>query len=177
MNFYYNYLYLILILYIKKWIIMNKYSKKTETKIYNFIKKNNPTIEEIANELNISYDKLKSYINKSSKKYKKTLVKKMRKAKDEYFLDAKIKIENALIKKSLGYYSKDIIREIKIDKDGNESKTKKIVYKYNPPSERAMIVFFELLKKRNDKRLEYIRKKIEEKENNNRINIRVGFDN
>ena len=40
-----------------------------------------------------------------------------------------------------------------------------------------MIVFFELLKKRNDKRLEYIRKKIEEKENNNKINIRVGFDN
>lgn len=156
---------------------MNKYNKKIEDKIYYLIKKNNPTIEEIANELNISYDKLKSYINKSSKKYKKTLVKKMRKAKDEYFLDAKTKIENALIKKSLGYYSKDIIKERKIDKEGNESKTKKIVYKYNPPSERAMIVFFELLKKRNDKRLEYIRKKIEEKENNNRINIRVGFDN
>ena len=129
---------------------MNKYNKKIENKIFNLIKKTNPTIEEIANELNISYDKLKSYINKSSKKYKKTLVKKMRKAKDEYFLDAKTKIENALIKKSLGYYSKDIIREIKIDKDRNESKTKKIVYKYNPPSERAMIVFFELLKKRND---------------------------
>lgn len=40
-----------------------------------------------------------------------------------------------------------------------------------------MIVFFELLKKRNDKRLEYIRKKREERENNNKINIRVGFDN
>ena len=40
-----------------------------------------------------------------------------------------------------------------------------------------MIVFFELLKKRKEKRLEYIRQKIEEKENNNRINIRVGFDN
>ena len=40
-----------------------------------------------------------------------------------------------------------------------------------------MIVFFELLKKRNDKRLEYIRKKIEERENNNKINIRVGFNN
>ncbi|MEI0609071.1 hypothetical protein R4M03_00800 [Brachyspira pilosicoli] len=156
---------------------MNKYSKKIENEIYNFIKKTNLTIEEVSKELNISYDKLKSYINKSSKKYKKTLVRKIRKAKDEYFLDAKTKIENALIKKSLGYYSKDIIKERKIDKDGNESKTKKIVYKYNPPSERAMIVFFELLKKRNDKRLEYIRKKIEEKENNNRINIRVGFDN
>ena len=156
---------------------MNKYNKKIEDKIYYLIKKTNPTIEEIANELNISYDKLKSYINKSSKKYKKSLIKKMRKAKDEYFLDAKIKIENALIKKSLGYYSKDIIKEIKIDKDGNESKTKKIVYKYNSPSERAMIVFFELLKKRNDKRLEYIRKKIEERENNNKINIRVGFNN
>lgn len=156
---------------------MNKYSKKIENEICNFIKKTNPTIEEVSKELNISYDKLKSYINKSSKKYKKTLVRKIRKAKDEYFLDAKTKIENALIKKSLGYYSKDIIKERKIDKDGNESKTKKIVYKYNPPSERAMIVFFELLKKRNDKRLEYIRKKIEEKENNNRINIRVGFDN
>ncbi|MBW5391233.1 hypothetical protein [Brachyspira pilosicoli] len=156
---------------------MNKYSKKIENEIYNFIKKTNTTIEEVSKELNISYDKLKSYINKSSKKYKKTLVRKIRKAKDEYFLDAKTKIENALIKKSLGYYSKDIIKERKIDKDGNESKTKKIVYKYNPPSERAMIVFFELLKKRNDKRLEYIRKKIEEKENNNRINIRVGFDN
>ncbi|WP_288694665.1 hypothetical protein [uncultured Brachyspira sp.] len=156
---------------------MNKYSKKIENEIYNFIKKTNSTIEEVSKELNISYDKLKSYINKSSKKYKKTLVRKIRKAKDEYFLDAKTKIENALIKKSLGYYSKDIIKERKIDKDGNESKTKKIVYKYNPPSERAMIVFFELLKKRNDKRLEYIRKKIEEKENNNKINIRVGFDN
>ena len=156
---------------------MNKYNKKIEDKIYYLIKKTNPTIEEIANELNISYDKLKSYINKSSKKYKKSLIKKIRKAKDEYFLDAKIKIENALIKKSLGYYSKDIIKEIKIDKDGNESKTKKIVYKYNSPSERAMIVFFELLKKRNDKRLEYIRKKIEERENNNKINIRVGFNN
>ncbi|ADK31426.1 hypothetical protein [Brachyspira pilosicoli] len=156
---------------------MNKYSKKIENEIYNFIKKTNTTIEEVSKELDISYDKLKSYINKSSKKYKKTLVRKIRKAKDEYFLDAKTKIENALIKKSLGYYSKDIIKERKIDKDGNESKTKKIVYKYNPPSERAMIVFFELLKKRNDKRLEYIRKKIEEKENNNRINIRVGFDN
>ena len=156
---------------------MNKYSKKIENEIYNFIKKTNPTIEEVSKELNISYDKLKSYINKSSKKYKKTLVRKIRKAKDEYFLDAKTKIENALIKKSLGYYSKDIIREIKIDKEGNKSKTKKIVYKYNPPSERAIIVFLELLKKCNDKRLEYIRKKIEEKENNNRINIRVGFDN
>lgn len=156
---------------------MNKYNKKIEDRIFYLIKTNNPTMEEIASELNISYDKLKTYINKSSKKYKKTLVKKMRKARDEYFLDAKIKIENALIKKSLGYYSKDIIREIKIDKEGNESKTKKIVYKYNPPSERAMIVFFELLKKRNDKRLEYIRKKIEERENNNRINIRVGFNN
>ena len=156
---------------------MNKYSKKTENEIYYLIKKKNPTIEEIANELNISYDKLKSYINKSSKKYKKTLVKKMRKARDEYFLDSKIKIENALIKKSLGYYSKDIIKERKIDKDGNESKTKKIVYKYNPPSERAIIVFLELLKKRKEKRLEYIKQKIEEKEDNNRINIRVGFNN
>ena len=156
---------------------MNKYNKKIEDRIFYLIKTNNPTMEEIASELNISYDKLKTYINKSSKKYKKTLVKKMRKARDEYFLDAKIKIENALIKKSLGYYSKDIIREIKIDKEGNKSKTKKIVYKYNPPSERAMIVFFELLKKYNDKKLEYIKKKKEEKENNNRINIRVGFDN
>ena len=156
---------------------MNKYNKKIEDKIYYLIKKTNPTIEEIANELNISYDKLKSYINKSSKKYKKTLVKKMRKAKDEYFLDAKTKIENALIKKSLGYYSKDIIREIKIDKEGNKSKTKKIVYKYNPPNERAMVVFFELLKRRKEKRLEYIRQKIEENENNNKINIRVGFNN
>ena len=156
---------------------MNKYNKKIEDRIFYIIKTNNPTMEEIASELNISYDKLKTYINKSSKKYKKTLVKKMRKARDEYFLDAKIKIENALIKKSLGYYSKDIIREIKIDKEGNKSKTKKIVYKYNPPSERAMIVFFELLKKRKEKRLEYIRQKIEEKENNNKINIRVGFNN
>lgn len=156
---------------------MNKYTKKIEDKIFSIIKNNNPTIQEISKELNINYDKLKSYINKSSKKYKKSLIKKIRKAKDEYFLDAKIKIENALIKKSLGYYSKDIIKEIKIDKEGNESKTKKIVYKYNPPSERAMIVFFELLKKRNDKRLEYIRKKREERENNNKINIRVGFNN
>ena len=156
---------------------MNKYSKKTENEIYYLIKKKNPTIEEIANELNISYDKLKSYINKSSRKYKKTLIKKMRKARNEYFLDAKTKIENALIKKSLGYYSKDIIREIKIDKEGNKSKTKKIVYKYNPPNERAMVVFFELLKRRKEKRLEYIRQKIEENENNNKINIRVGFNN
>lgn len=156
---------------------MDKYTKKIEDRIFYLIKTNNPTIEEIANELNISYDKLNTYINKSSKKYKKSLIRKIRKAKDEYFIDAKIKIENALIKKSLGYYSKDIIKEIKTDKEGNESKTKKIVYKYNPPSERAMIVFFELLKKRKEKRLEYIRKKIEEKEDNNRINIRVGFNN
>ena len=156
---------------------MNKYNKKMEDKIYYLIKENNLTIEEIASELNISYDNLKTYINKSSKKYKKSLIRKIRKAKDEYFLDAKIKIENALIKKSLGYYSKDIIKEIKIDKECNESKTKKIVYKYNPPSERAMIVFFELLKKRHDKKLEYIRKKREDKENSNKINIRVGFDN
>ena len=31
---------------------MNKYSKKTENEIYYLIKKKNPTIEEIANELN-----------------------------------------------------------------------------------------------------------------------------
>ena len=47
---------------------MDKYTKKIEDKIYYLIKKTNPTIEEVSKELNISYDKLKSYINKSSKK-------------------------------------------------------------------------------------------------------------
>ncbi|WP_239657479.1 hypothetical protein [Brachyspira hyodysenteriae] len=119
-----------------------KYNKEIEKQIYEIIKKENTTFEEISRKLNISYDDLKEYINKSSRKYKKSLVKKIRKARDEYFLDAKIKIENALIKKALGYYSKEIIREIKTDKEGKESKNKKIIYKYNAPSERAIIVFF-----------------------------------
>ncbi|MDO6993975.1 hypothetical protein Q5M87_08110 [Brachyspira innocens] len=156
---------------------MNKYNIKIENQIYDLIKKENLTFEDIAKKLNINYDDLKEYINKSSKKYKKSLVKKIRKAKDEYFLDAKIKIENALIKKASGYYSKDIVIEIKTDKEGKESKTKKIVYKYNPPSERAVIVFFEILKNRKNKRLEReeLKRKVQEEEN--RINIRVGFDN
>ena len=33
---------------------MNKNSKKIENEIYNFIKKTNPTIEEVSKELNIS---------------------------------------------------------------------------------------------------------------------------
>ena len=147
---------------------MNKYNIKTENQIYELIKKENITFEEISKKLNINYDDLKDYISKSSKKYKKSLVKKIRKARSEYFLDAKIKIENALIKKALGYYSKEIVREIKTDKEGKESTTKKIIYKYNAPSERAIIVFFEILKNRNNKKLEKA---------DSRINIRVGFDN
>ena len=150
-----------------------KYTKKLEDSIYNLIKKENPTFEHLSRTLNISYDELKEYINKSSRKYKKSLAKKIRKAKDEYFKDAKIKIENALIKKALGYYTKDTIKEIKTDKDGKESFTKRTVYKYNPPSERAIIVFLELVKTRNAKRLE--KRKLKEEEN--KINIRVGFDN
>ena len=156
---------------------MNKYNIKTENQIYELIKKENLTFEDIAKKLNINYDDLKEYINKSSKKYKKSLVKKIRKAKDEYFLDSKIKIENAVIKKALGYYSKDIVNEVKTDKEGKESSTRKIIYKYNPPSERAVIVFFEILKNRKNKRLEReeLKRKVQEEEN--RINIRVGFDN
>ncbi|MEI0495833.1 hypothetical protein R4J09_10510 [Brachyspira intermedia] len=154
-----------------------KYNKETEKQIYEIIKKDNPTFEEISKKLNINYDDLKEYINKSSKKYKKSLITKIRKAKEEYLKDVKIKIENALIKKALGYYSKEIVREIKTDKDGKESKTKKIINKYNPPSERAIIVFFEILKNRNNKRLEKaeLKRNIQEKED--QINIRVGFDN
>ncbi|TVL72016.1 hypothetical protein [Brachyspira hyodysenteriae] len=154
-----------------------KYNKEIEKQIYEIIKKENTTFEEISRKLNISYDDLKEYINKSSRKYKKSLVKKIRKARDEYFLDAKIKIENALIKKALGYYSKEIIREIKTDKEGKESKNKKIIYKYNAPSERAIIVFFEILKNRNNKKLEEVELKRNIQEENNKINIRVGFDN
>ena len=156
---------------------MNKYNIKTENQIYELIKKENLTFEEIAKKININYNDLKDYINKSSKKYKKRLVKKIRKAKDEYFLDTKIKIENALIKKALGYYSKEIVKEIKTDKEGKESNTKKIIYKHNAPSERAIIVFFEILKNRNNKKLEKaeLKKRLQEEEN--RINIRVGFDN
>lgn len=156
---------------------MNKYNIKTENQIYEIIKKGNLTFEEISKKLNINYDDLKDYINKSSKKYKKSLVKKIRKARDEYFLDTKIRIENALIKKALGYYSKEIVREIKTDKEGKESKTKKIIYKYNAPSERAIIVFFEILKNRNNKKLEKAELKKRIKEEENKINIRVGFDN
>ena len=156
---------------------MNKYNIKTENQIYELIKKENLTFEEISKKLNINYDDLKDYINKSSKKYKKSLVKKIRKARSEYFLDAKIKIENALIKKALGYYSKEIVREIKTDKDGKESKTRKIINKYNPPSERAIIVFFEILKNRNNKRLEKAQLKRNMQEKEDQINIRVGFDN
>ncbi|KLI47161.1 hypothetical protein [Brachyspira hyodysenteriae] len=154
-----------------------KYNKEIEKQIYEIIKKENTTFEEISRKLNISYDDLKEYINKSSRKYKKSLVKKIRKARDEYFLDAKIKIENALIKKALGYYSKEIIREIKTDKEGKESKNKKIIYKYNTPSERAIIVFFEILKNRNNKKLEEVELKRNIQEEDNKINIRVGFDN
>lgn len=154
-----------------------KYNKEIEKQIYEIIKKENTTFEEISRKLNISYDDLKEYINKSSRKYKKSLVKKIRKARDEYFLDAKIKIENALIKKALGYYSKEIIREIKTDKEGKESKNKKIIYKYNAPSERAIIVFFEILKNRNYKKLEKVALKRNIQEEDNKINIRVGFDN
>ncbi|ACN84450.1 hypothetical protein [Brachyspira hyodysenteriae] len=154
-----------------------KYNKEIEKQIYEIIKKENTTFEEISRKLNISYDDLKEYINKSSRKYKKSLVKKIRKARDEYFLDAKIKIENALIKKALGYYSKEIIREIKTDKEGKESKNKKIIYKYNAPSERAIIVFFEILKNRNNKKLEEVELKRNIQEEDNKINIRVGFDN
>ena len=158
---------------------MNKYNIKTENQIYELIKKENLTFEEISKKLNINYDDLKDYINKSSKKYKKSLVKKIRKARDEYFLDAKIKIENALIKKALGYYSKEIVKEIKTDKEGKESKTKKIIYKYNAPSERAIIVFFEILKNRNNKKLEKVelKRKLNNNKEENKINIRVGFDN
>ena len=154
-----------------------KYNKETEKQIYEIIKKDNPTFEEISEKLNINYDDLKEYINKSSKKYKKSLVKKIKKAKEEYLKDVKIKIENALIKKALGYYSKEIVREIKTDKDGKESKTRKIINKYNPPNERAIIVFFEILKNRKNKRLEKaeLKRNIQEKED--QINIRVGFDN
>ena len=158
---------------------MNKYNIKTENQIYELIKKENITFEEISKKLNINYDDLKDYISKSSKKYKKSLVKKIRKARSEYFLDAKIKIENALIKKALGYYSKEIVREIKTDKEGKESTTKKIIYKYNAPSERAIIVFFEILKNRNNKKLEKaeLKRKLNNNEEDSRINIRVGFDN
>ena len=150
-----------------------KYNKEIEKQIYEIIKKDNPTFEEISKKLNINYDDLKNYINKSSRKYKKSLVKKIKKAKEEYLKDVKIKIENALIKKALGYYSKEIVREIKTDKDGKESKTNK----YNPPNERAIIVFFEILKNRKNKRLEKaeLKRNIQEKED--QINIRVGFDN
>ncbi len=156
---------------------MNKYNIKTENQIYELIKKDNLTFEEISKKLN--FNDLKDYIYKSSKKYKKSLVKKIRKARDEYFLDAKIKIENALIKKALGYYSKEIVKEIKTDKEGKESKTKKIIYKYNAPSERAIIVFFEILKNRNNKKLEKVelKRKLNNNKEENKINIRVGFDN
>ena len=158
---------------------MNKYNIKTENQIYELIKKENLTFEEISKKLNINYDDLKGYINKSSKKYKKSLVKKIRKARDEYFLDTKIRIENALIKKALGYYSKELVKEIKTDKEGKESNTKKIIYKYNAPSERAIIVFFEILKNRNNKKLEKaeLKRKLNNNEEDSRINIRVGFDN
>lgn len=156
---------------------MNKYNIKTENQIYELIKKDNLTFEEISKKLNINYDDLKDYINKSSKKYKKSLIKKIRKARDEYFLDTKIKIENALIKKALGYYSKELVKEIKTDKEGKESNNKKIIYKYNAPSERAIIVFFEILKNRNNKKLEKAELKRKLQEEDNRINIRVGFDN
>ena len=156
---------------------MNKYNIKTENQIYELIKKENLTFEEISKKLNINYDDLKDYISKSSKKYKKSLIKKIRKARDEYFLDTKIKIENALIKKALGYYSKELVKEIKTDKEGKESNTKKIIYKYNAPSERAIIVFFEILKNRNNKKLEKAELKRKLQEEENRINIRVGFDN
>ncbi|MEI0748445.1 hypothetical protein [Brachyspira pulli] len=156
---------------------MNKYNIKTENQIYELIKKDNLTFEEISKKLNINYDDLKDYISKSSKKYKKSLIKKIRKARDEYFLDTKIKIENALIKKALGYYSKELVKEIKTDKEGKESNNKKIIYKYNAPSERAIIVFFEILKNRNNKKLEKAELKRKLQEEENRINIRVGFDN
>ncbi|MEI0550121.1 hypothetical protein R4K89_07375 [Brachyspira intermedia] len=154
-----------------------KYNKETEKQIYEIIKKDNPTFEEISKKLNINYEDLKEYINKSSKKYKKSLVKKIRRAREEYFKDIKIKVENALIKKALGYYSKEIVREIKTDKEGKESKTKKIIYKYNAPSERAIIVFFEILKNRNNKKLEKAELKRNIQEEEDKINIRVGFDN
>lgn len=156
---------------------MNKYNIKTENQIYELIKKENLTFEEISKKLNINYDDLKDYINKSSKKYKKSLVKKIRKARSEYFLDTKIRIENALIKKALGYYSKELVKEIKTDKEGKESNTKKIIYKYNAPSERAIIVFFEILKNRNNKKLEKAELKRKLQEEDSKINIRVGFDN
>lgn len=150
-----------------------KYTKKLEDSIYNLIKKENPSFEHLSRTLNINYNDLKEYLNKSGRKYKKSLAKKIRKAKDEYLKDAKIKIENALIKKALGYYAKETIKEIKTDKDGKESLTRRTVYKYNPPSERAIIVFFELIKNRNTRRLE--KRKLKEEEN--KINIKVGFDN
>ncbi|WP_295156937.1 hypothetical protein [uncultured Brachyspira sp.] len=156
---------------------MNKYNNKTKKQIYELIRKENPAFEEISRKLNISYDDLKDYIDKSSKKYKRILHKKIRKAKNEYFSDAKIKIENALIKKALGYYSKETIIEIKTDKDGKEAKSKKIIYKYNAPSERAIIVFLELMKNRNIKKLERKELKRKLKEDENKINISVGFDN
>lgn len=53
-----------------------KYNKEIEKQIYEIIKKENTTFEEISRKLNISYDDLKEYINKSSRKYKKSLVKK-----------------------------------------------------------------------------------------------------
>ena len=134
-----------------------KYNKQLENDIYEFVKKNNPTFKNIIKSLNISYYDLKNYLNI------------IKKAREEYFRDIKIKIENSLIKKSLGYYSKEIVKDKKIDKDGREQINKKIIYKYNAPSEKAVLIFLDIIK--NNKRKEKIKKERE------KINIIVGFDN
>lgn len=178
----YFFLYFLIILYCKllknlrinKYMKSNKYSKKTEDKIYELIKKENPTFEIISRKLSIDCNDLKNYINKSSRKYKKNLIKKIIKARKEYFKDAEIKIENALIKKAIGYYSREITKEVKIDKEGNRCETEKIMHKYNPPSERAIIVFSDMIKNRNNKKIK--RKELKSQLNENEISIRVGFN-
>lgn len=147
-----------------------KYSKELEDKIYNFIKKENPTFDELCKHIGIDYDDLKDMLYKSSKKYKKNLLKKINKARSEFLRDKKIKIENELIKKASGFYSKDIVKEIKTDKDGNESSSIKYNYKYHSPSEKAIIVFFEILRRRKESILS--KKKLKD----NGLNINIGFN-
>ncbi len=48
------------------------------------------------------------------------------------------------------------------------------MHKYNPPSERAIIVFSDMIKNRNNKKIK--RKELKSQLNENEISIRVGFN-
>lgn len=94
--------------------------------------RNGLTNEQIAKNIGINQDTLyswiKSYpeISESLKKGRKPL---------------EVEIENALVKKAKGFVQEEIIEEITVDPDGNQTKHKKVTHKVFPPDTTAAIFY------------------------------------